>query len=71
MQARHVRPALVAVDVDSFLPIDRHPRPRAEVEAQADALRAVARSHRGLVALFGAEQDLPTELGRPDWLEAA
>jgi uncharacterized protein (DUF58 family) len=71
MRARHVRPVLVAVDGDSFLPIDRHPRPRAQVEAQADVLRAVARSHGGLVALFGSDQDLPTELGRPDWLEAA
>jgi hypothetical protein len=71
MRARHVRPVLVAVDGDSFLPIDRHPRPRAQVEAQADVLRAVARSYGGLVALFGSDQDLPTELGRPDWLEAA
>jgi len=71
MRARHVRPVLVAVDVDSFLPIDRHPRPRGEVEAQADVLRAAARPHGGLVALLGADQDLATELGRPDWLEAA
>jgi hypothetical protein len=59
------------MDMDSFLPIDRHPRPRAVVEAQADALRGVTRSHGGLVALFDAEHDLATELGRPDWLEAA
>ena len=71
MRARQVRPALVAVDADSFLPIDRRPRPRADVEAQVDALRAVARSHGALVALFGADHDLATELGRPDWLEAA
>jgi hypothetical protein len=57
--------------MDSFLPIDRRPRPRAEVEAQGDALRALARSHGASLALFDADQDLPTELGRPDWLEAA
>jgi uncharacterized protein (DUF58 family) len=71
MRARHVRPVLVAVDVDSFLPIDRRPRPRAEVETQADALRELARSHGCFLALFDAEQDLPAELGRPGWLEAA
>jgi uncharacterized protein (DUF58 family) len=71
MRARRVRPVLVAVDGDSFLPIDRHPRPRAEVEARADVLRAVALSHGALVALLGADHDLGTELGRPDWLEAA
>jgi uncharacterized protein (DUF58 family) len=71
MRARHVRPVLIAVDGDSFLPIDRRPRPRAEVEAQADTLRALARSHGSFLALFDADQDLPTELERPDWLEAA
>jgi uncharacterized protein (DUF58 family) len=71
MRARRVRPVLVAVDMDSFLPIDRRPRPRAEVEARAYALRALARSHGASLALFDADQDLPAELGRPDWLEAA
>jgi uncharacterized protein (DUF58 family) len=71
MRARRVRPVLVAVDMDSFLPIDRRPRPRAEVEAQTHALRALARSHGSLLALFDADHDLPAELGRPDWLEAA
>jgi uncharacterized protein (DUF58 family) len=71
MRARRARPALVAVDMDSFLPIDRRPRPRAEVQAQADALRALARSYGVFLALFDADQDLPAELERPDWLEAA
>ena len=71
MRARRVQPVVVAVDMDSFLPIDRRPRPRAEVEAQSETLRALARSHGSLLALFEAEQDLPAELGRPDWLEAA
>ncbi|HUL80006.1 MAG TPA: DUF58 domain-containing protein [Vicinamibacteria bacterium] len=71
MRARRVQPVVVAVDMDSFLPIDRRPRPRADVEAQAETLRTLARSHGSLLALFEAEQDLPAELGRPDWLEAA
>jgi uncharacterized protein (DUF58 family) len=71
MRSRRVRAVLVAVDMDSFLPIDRRPRPRAEVEAQGEALRALARSHGVSLALFDADQDLPAELGRPDWLEAA
>jgi uncharacterized protein (DUF58 family) len=71
MRARRVRPVLVAVDMDSFIPIDRRPRPRAEVEEQAVRLRELARSHGALLALLGAEQDLAAELGRPDWLEAA
>jgi uncharacterized protein (DUF58 family) len=71
MRARGVRPVLVAVDMDSFLPIDRRARPRAEVELQAGRLRSLARAHGALLALLDAEQDLPAELARPDWLEAA
>jgi uncharacterized protein (DUF58 family) len=71
MRARRAQPVLVAVDMDSFMPIDRRPRPRAEVEEQADRLRDLARSHEALLAVLDAEQDLPTELARPDWLEAA
>jgi uncharacterized protein (DUF58 family) len=71
MQARRVRPVLVVVDMDSFLAIDRQRRPRHEVEAQAEALRNVAATHGASMALFGAEQDLPEQLARPDWLETA
>jgi uncharacterized protein (DUF58 family) len=71
MQACRVRPVLVVVDMDSFLPIDRRPRPRHEVEEQAAGLRGLARTHGALMALLGAEQDLPEELARLDWLEAA
>jgi uncharacterized protein (DUF58 family) len=70
-RARRVRPALVAVDGESFLPIDRRPRPREEVAAQAGRLRDLARTHGALVALFDAEDDLGEALARPDWLEAA
>jgi uncharacterized protein (DUF58 family) len=71
MRARLVRPVLVAVDMDSFLPIDRRPRPRADVERQAGVLRELARSNGAFLALFDADEDLPSALGRPDWLEAA
>jgi uncharacterized protein (DUF58 family) len=71
MRARVVHPALVAVDKDSFLAIDRHPRPRGEVEAQAERLRDLARAHGALLALLDAAHDLGEELARPDWLEAA
>jgi uncharacterized protein (DUF58 family) len=71
LRARRVQPVLVAVDMDSFVPIDRRARPRAAVSEQATRLRELARSHGALLALLDAEQDLPAELARPDWLEAA
>jgi uncharacterized protein (DUF58 family) len=71
MRSRGVRPLVVAVDMDSFLPIERHPRSRPEVEKQARRLREVAGRHGALVSIFTAEQDLPEELARPDWLEEA
>jgi uncharacterized protein (DUF58 family) len=71
LRARRVQPALVAVDMDSFVPIDARPRPRDRVLEQADELRALAHAHGALVAILDAERDLPTELARTDWLEAA
>ena len=57
--------------MDSFLPIDRRPRPRVEASAEVERLRAVAGDHGALVACFDAGQDLAEELSRPDWLEPA
>jgi uncharacterized protein (DUF58 family) len=71
LRARGAQPVLVAVDMDSFLPIDRHPRSREEVTAQVERLRERARSDGALVALFDAEDELGEELARPDWLEVA
>jgi uncharacterized protein (DUF58 family) len=71
LRVRRARPALVAVDGDSFLPIDRRPRPRDEVAEQAERLRNLARDHGALFALLDAEDDLGEALARPDWLEAA
>jgi uncharacterized protein (DUF58 family) len=67
-QARRIRPVLVAVDMDSFLPVTRRPRPREAARAQAEELRGIARDHGALVAVLDAEHDLPAELARPDWL---
>jgi uncharacterized protein (DUF58 family) len=68
-RARRIRPALVAIDMDSFLPIDRRPRPRERVGAQAEELRDLARAHGALFACLDADHDLAEELLRPDWLE--
>jgi uncharacterized protein (DUF58 family) len=71
LRARRVRPVLVAVDQDSFLPIDRRPRPRSDVQAQAEELRSLSHAHDALLAVLGAEHDLEGELLRPDWLGSA
>jgi uncharacterized protein (DUF58 family) len=71
LRARQVQPVLVAVDMDSFVPIDERSRRRDLVLEQAEELRALARAHGALLAILDAERDLPTELARPDWLEAA
>jgi uncharacterized protein (DUF58 family) len=71
LRARRVQPVLVAVDMDSFVPIDEHARARDRVLEQAEALRALAHAHGALLAILDAERDLPAELARADWLEAA
>ncbi len=55
-----------------LVPPDRPPLPSARRGRGAGGRAAGARPvPRALLALFDAEQDLPAELGRPDWLEAA
>jgi len=68
LQARRVRPVLVAVDMDSFLPVARTARPRGDVETRAREVREVAHDHGALVAVLGAEDDLWAEIARPEWL---
>jgi uncharacterized protein (DUF58 family) len=70
MRARRVQAVLVAVDKDSFVPIDRRPRARSEVEAQCRELAVLAEGQGARVAVLSADQELPEELARPDWLEA-
>ncbi len=62
---------LVAVDQDSFLPIDVRSRPRGDVQARTEELRSLCHAHGALLAVLGAEHDLAVELMRPDWLESA
>lgn len=71
MRARGVRPVVVAVDKDSFLPIDVPSRPRADVAAQIQDLVAVALGQEARVAVLSALEELETELVRPDWLAAS
>lgn len=71
LRARRVLPVLVAVDMDSFVPIDERARPRDRVREQAEEIRALAHAHGALVAVLDAEHDLPSELARHDWLGAA
>jgi uncharacterized protein (DUF58 family) len=69
-RARRIQPAVVVIDMDSFLPIDRRPRPREEVNERGEALRDLARAHGALYARLDSEHDLEAQLQRPDWLEA-
>jgi len=62
---------VIAVDKDSFLPIDVRSRPRADVAEQSQALMAVALGQAARVAVLSASDELQTELVRPDWLEAS
>ena len=71
LQARRVQIVLIAVDQDSFLPIDHRPRARHEVEAQRQELLALAQAGGARVAVLSADQELEAELARPDWLEAS
>jgi uncharacterized protein (DUF58 family) len=71
MTSRGVRPVVVAVDKDSFLPIDRRPRARVDVAAQHQRLIALARAHEAPLAVLSSFDELEAELLRPDWLEAS
>jgi uncharacterized protein (DUF58 family) len=71
MRARGVRPVVVAVDKDSFLPIDVRSRPRADVAAHEQKLVAVALGQGAMVAVLSASEELQDELARPDWLAAS
>jgi hypothetical protein len=62
---------LVAVDKDSFLPIDVRSRPRADVAAQEQKLVAVALGQGAMVAVLSASEELENEIARPDWLAAS
>jgi len=69
LQARGVRPVVVLVNKDSFLPIDRRAVPRQEAEAQARAATTLLRSRAIPGAILSAEHDLEAQLGRNDLFE--
>src|SRR5262249_2276807 len=66
LQLRGVRPLLVRVDGDSFVPIERWARPRSERLARAEALQALLRARGVAGAVLGAEDELASVLSRPD-----
>jgi uncharacterized protein (DUF58 family) len=70
LRARRVQTVLVAVDKDSFLPIDRPLRARDDVEARAQELLALALAQGARMGVLSADHELEDELARPDWLLA-
>lgn len=70
LRAHAVRPLLLLVDQDSFVPIDRWPLPRERARERSHELASFLRAQAVPVAVLEAEQDLGAELGRPDLLEA-
>jgi hypothetical protein len=67
---RRVTVAVLAVEADSFLPIDRLASSVEIVRARRRALLAFLRSRGVAGAVLGSEDDLPTTLARPDLLDA-
>ena len=70
LQSRGVRPVVILVNKDSFLPIDRRAVPRDEAAARASAAATLLRSRGVPGAILSADQDLEAELGRADLFEA-
>jgi uncharacterized protein (DUF58 family) len=71
MRSRSVLALVVAIDGDSFLPIDKRARPRDEVLAQREELHAIVRGRGGRLSILDGERSLPDELRRPGWVEAS
>jgi len=71
LQSRGVRPVVILVNKDSFLPIDRRAVPREQAAAQARAASTLFRSRGVPGAILSADQDLEAELGRADLFEAS
>ena len=67
---RSVTVAVLAMEADSFLPIDRLASSVEVVRARRRALLALLRDHGTAGAVLGSEDDLPTTLARADLLDA-
>jgi uncharacterized protein (DUF58 family) len=68
--ARNVTAAVLAVEADSFLPIDRLAASADVVRARRHALLAALCERGAGGAVIGSEDDLPRTLARPDLLDA-
>jgi uncharacterized protein (DUF58 family) len=66
LQARGVRPVILLVNKDSFLPIERRAAPRDEAAEQSRAVVSLLRARRVPGAILSAEEELEDALGRPD-----
>jgi uncharacterized protein (DUF58 family) len=71
LRSRAVRPVLLFVNGETFLPIDRWPMPASAMRAHREALAALLRSRGTAGSILEAGHDLGAELGRPDLLEVA
>jgi uncharacterized protein (DUF58 family) len=66
LQARGVRPVMLLVNKDSFLPLERRAAPRGEAAEQSRALLSLLRARGVPGAVLSAEEDLEDALGRAD-----
>jgi len=66
LRARAVRPVVLLVHKDSFLPIDRRAAPREESAEQARAVTALLRSRGVPGTILAADDELEATLPRPD-----
>jgi uncharacterized protein (DUF58 family) len=66
LQARAVRPVVLLVNKDSFLPIERRAAPREQAAAQSRAVTSLLRARQAPGAILSADEDLETALGRFD-----
>jgi hypothetical protein len=64
-----VRPVLVFVDSDTFVPIDKWALPRQQAIEQREALAGLLNGRSVPAAILGADDDLAETLGRPDLFE--
>lgn len=66
LQAGGVRPVVLLVNKDSFLPIERRAAPREQTAEQSRALVSLLRARRVPGAVLSAEEELEDALARPD-----
>lgn len=65
LRSRGVRPVVLLVNKDSFLPIERRAAPREQAAAQAREMTALLRARGVPGAILSADEELESALGRP------